>query len=129
VRRTGTSPWSHHRFSDDSLTPTYLPNLEYDYTVAGREHRGDCYEFIERGRGNRLEIESIIDRYPVGSELTVHYDPDDPGSSVIKRGEPAAMGIPFFLGFVAIIVGGVIVLAMRPAEKPYVPRRRRSTAS
>ena len=102
---------------------TYLPTVEYTYVVEGKDYAGRRYELIERGEGDRATIERKLRDYPVGATVKVFYDPDEPAESLLKPGRPDAMGIPFVLGFIAIAVGGVVMLAFGPKEKPYKRRR------
>jgi len=103
---------------------TFVPRVEYEYRVEGQAYHGRRFELLEEGLGSRAAVEARLEAYPAGAEVDVYDDPDDPASSVLKRGVPSAMGIPFFLGFVALAIGGAIVLFLRPAEKPYVRRSR-----
>ena len=107
------------RTTDRGTSTSYTPKVAYRYEVAGDGHEGTRFELIERGEATRTAIEAKLDKFPLGARVAVYYDPDDPRESVLKPGPPAAMGIPFALGFVALLVGGGIVLFMRPAQQPY----------
>ena len=112
-----TSPRGPGRTS--STSTSYTPRVEYRYEVDGKSHKGTRFELLERGEGTRAEVAAKLEKFAEGSQVTVYYDPGDPAKSVLKPGTPDAMGIPFLLGFVALLVGGGIMLFMRPAEKAY----------
>jgi len=107
------------RSTDRATSTIYTPKVAYRYEVAAQEHEGTRFELLERGEATRSAIEAKLDRFPKGARVAVSYNPDDPAESVLKPGAPDAMGIPFALGLVALLVGGGIVLFMRPAPKPY----------
>jgi len=115
--RTSTTGGGPGRTS--STSTSYAPRVEYRYEVDGEAHTGTRFELLERGEGKRAEIEAKLEQFRQGAQVAVYYDPDDPTKSVLKPGTPDAMGIPFLLGFVALLVGGGIMLFMRPAEKAY----------
>lgn len=58
--------------------------ISFQYTVDGRtytSHRAYFFQSLVIGR----ESEELKDRYPVGSEFTVYYDPAHPQRAVIHR--------------------------------------------
>jgi hypothetical protein len=60
------------------------PDVDYTYEMNGSAHRGwrVSFEYIE-GEGRS---QKVIEKYPVGSAVTVHYDPTDPSQSVLESG-------------------------------------------
>src|SRR5436190_367681 len=50
-----------------------LPRVEYEYHVAGKKYRGRRIDLGEKTSG--FELEAILARYPVGTDVTVYYDP------------------------------------------------------
>lgn len=80
IRSTVSSvPGNARRDSD------FKPVIEYGFEINGQQYTGDQYSFVLWGRGNPDYPQSIIDQYPVGSAITVYYDPSDPAQSVIDR--------------------------------------------
>ena len=72
--------------STTSNTPRtmYKPSVMYTYTVNGRQYQGDRVTMGTKisasapGVANRL-----AKRYPIGTEVEVHYNPKSPGESVL----------------------------------------------
>jgi hypothetical protein len=59
--------------------------LEYEYKVSGARHRGFALDrgvWLPRGKW----AERFVEENPAGTEVTVYYDPKDPGESVLRRG-------------------------------------------
>ncbi len=80
----------------------YLPSINYTYSVNGVELRGDKISFRTRFEGETL-AQITVARYPIGSNVAVSYDPDDPATSVLEPGADRTNWIPIgFGGFVAV---------------------------
>jgi hypothetical protein len=66
---------------------TVSPHVEYDYEVGGVRYRGDRIRAGDRyasRSGSKLAY-AAIDRYPVGSDVTVYYNPGNPSESAVER--------------------------------------------
>ena len=63
----------------------YTPVILYRYTVAGMDYHGDRIAFGDMS-GSHLEAEKMLQSYPVGSAIHVHYNPGRPEESVLQTG-------------------------------------------
>lgn len=63
------------------------PHVVYEYTVAGMTYQGDQVRVGDNAVAVRTDSEAyqIVDRYPVGAEVTVYYDPANPAMSALER--------------------------------------------
>lgn len=92
----------------------FFPQVQYTYSVAGERFQSDTITY----RGHSLDLataESYTARYPVGSRVTVYYDPDCPAISLLEPGvrRGAYVGGAVVL-FVLFAVGiGCAVAALR----------------
>ena len=103
VRRSG---------SGDS-GPTYRPDISYDYTVDGVTRHGDRIYFGGAvSTSNRGWARGIVERYPVGRQVTVHYSPDDPALAVLEPGMTWVVWMMPGIGAVLFLVGVVMMVAM-----------------
>lgn len=68
----------------------YYPRLVYEYAVDGKPFTCNRYTFGDSVAGDREEANAIVQTYPVGSHLQIHYSPDNPGEAVILVGEISA---------------------------------------
>ncbi len=67
--------------------------INYRYTVAGREYENNLYSFVKRGW-----FKGDLEKFPLGREVVVYYDPTDPTVSVLSRGnEDPAYYVMLFL--------------------------------
>lgn len=60
-------------------------DLKYEYTVAGKSFVGDTFRYDTWPELPAWE-RTIIDRYPVGAEVTVFMDPSAPQNSLLEPG-------------------------------------------
>jgi len=60
-----------------------LPRIVFRYTVDGREYR--CPYRLPEGAHPFSDYSKILlERYPVGRRVTVHYDPGDPARATLE---------------------------------------------
>lgn len=85
----------HRQPSDEDGGPIQI-RLKYEYTVNGRVFRGKRHFF---GSLNSTDS-ALLDRYPVGSDVIVYYDPCKPGRSTLETGVTSRIA---FWGCVALI--------------------------
>lgn len=88
---------------------TYGVIVEYEYELAGWRYRGTRFslsgpEYVSfEGRAKRR-----LARYPVGTPVTVSYDPAKPGEGVISLSAPAIFVFRFIFWFMLIFAGWLI---------------------
>ena len=92
----------HISYDDDTggTTRSYEPRITYTYNVAGQPLTSTKIGFGANSFDYN-HAQEILNRYPVGTPVTVHYDPNDPGKAVLET-KPA--GSKLFL-----IIGGLFV--------------------
>ena len=88
---------------------TYGANIGYEYEVGGRRYRSDRYslsgqhQFSFEGRAKRL-----LAKFPVGTPVTVSYDPAKPEAGVISLSAPAIFVLRFVFWFVLALATWLI---------------------
>ena len=72
---------------DDGYTSTtFFPRVEFSYTVAGQIYESKKLSFGGvMANSNPAKAQETIDKYPVGSSVTVYYNPEKPSEGVIER--------------------------------------------
>lgn len=91
----------------------YKLALLYGYEVGGRGFEGDTVQFGPKFVSAKDLIDALAIKYPVGAAVTVHYDPDDPATSVLETSDEMArqnrwqiwcfFGAPFVISIVVAI--------------------------
>lgn len=93
--------------------PQFRPELRYQYSVAGRDYEGS-----DVGVGSAAGAASAepswarkeLERFPVGTEVAVYYDPADPRRAVLERGVPPLLPVVAVVGM-ALLVAGLWLLS------------------
>lgn len=103
------------RDMDDRERTRNVPSVGYEYTVNGKRFSGDRISLAEVIPES--DIESTLDRYPVGKEVTVYYNPADPRQSVLERDLPVDFG-KGLAGAFAVLGGGAVLALLTLAKVP-----------
>ena len=87
---------------------SYVPVVEYAYTVNGHEYRSRQIQLDDDGGGEAGDdAKKMAARYPEGGDVEVHYDPANPGSAALERpGGPA-----WYLLVIAVLCFGAAAYA------------------
>ena len=102
-------------------------DVEYTYTVNGRQYTGTKYEVGPQVRCDRY-WRAVRDANPVGTPVTVHFDPDDPQQAYLAPGLRPEMLLmvwwlmPFNLLMIGMLWGGLRGLSGRRAFDPALRR-------
>ncbi|MBN2533018.1 MAG: DUF3592 domain-containing protein [Spirochaetales bacterium] len=92
----------------------YYPEVSYSYSIEGKEYRSTRISLFQVGNGTKSEAATIVNRYPTGKNITVYYDPQNPGNAVLVRGiSPFVMTILYIL-VVIVLAAGIIAAIMVP---------------
>ena len=67
-----------------STMVVWSPLVEYSYQANGREYYSSRVSFGGDFAGDRALAEKTVARYPVGSAVTVYYDPANPALAVLE---------------------------------------------
>lgn len=66
------------------MVDRYFPNVVYQYTVDGIEYENDRF-YDEEIKINKVEkIQEVVARYPVGMNVPVYYNPNNPPDSYLQ---------------------------------------------
>src|SRR5258706_2022618 len=54
----------------------YIPEVKYDYRIAGQHHRSERIWFIRPNPDTQADAKTIVDRYPVGTQRQCYVNPN-----------------------------------------------------
>ncbi len=92
---------------DRGWTTTFHARISYGYSVGGEPYTGDRVGIGDYGSNTNHRARSVVRRYPVGSHVTVYYDPDRPRIALLEPGvRPMAFVIPG-IGVAFVLFGGL----------------------
>lgn len=87
----------------------YHANLVYEYAVAGRAYRSNHFNIDgPQVYSFRRRAEAHLRKWPTGSEVTVYYDPAQPGRATLSR-KAQKIGT---LWFALALGGGISILLL-----------------
>ncbi len=121
----GTVLESRVTSSSDSDGTTYGYGIRYRYAVAGQTFEGDRYAFGSgKSSDGRAHASRLVKQHPVGSKLTVYFDPGKPQEAVIERHvDPMMKFLVLFLQpFVLVGVGLIGALIAYPFNRGRIKR-------
>lgn len=98
--------------STDTVDRKNFADIAYEYAVAGRTYTSP--RVAPGADPGNLDVVALLQRYPRGKVVTVHYDPAAPGDSILERDDPRRLRAAW-LGvavLTAVIVG--VVFAVDP---------------
>jgi len=110
--------------STNTRTRTYVYQISYQYVVDGQPYTGDRYSLGEGSTASRQYDTAAAARqagtaaHPPGSPITVYYDPEFPGSAVLKPGANVGSYVPLILGLLCFPAGAMFGLILTRAPQP-----------
>ena len=102
-------------------TRAFHPHIVYQYTVAGVTYRDSTALDLPSVGGRHTAYDAaswIVEQYPVGRKVTIHYNPDNPTESGIRVFPSWDVYGKLSVGAV-VLIGGLILTLLGA-----VPRRR-----
>lgn len=90
-------------------TVSYLADVAYEYVVGEQTLQGERVQFGGRVSGGSAKpAQKVVDRYPVGAEVTVYYDPARPNQCTLERTTAGSMIVLYVIGFAFVILAPII---------------------
>lgn len=108
----GEITYSSVNESRDEDGTTYHADVEFTYVVDDRRYTSDTVSFGQYGSSNRRHAAGIVARYPVGTQVSVYYDPVLPDTAVLEPGVTWSSYFVLGLGLVFVCTSLIIFPAM-----------------
>jgi hypothetical protein len=116
--------------SSDSDGTTYRVEVEYTYSLQGREYRSSRYNFLDFYSSGYDGKAEVVARYPPGTRTVCYVDPDDPSQAVIDRKLSWAWLVGLVpLLFIAVGGGGLIAVIWSAFKGSGATRRQKTGAA
>jgi len=103
---------------DDSTT--YSAEVTYAYQVAGATYTAGKVA-IGQMSASAEYAQGILNRYPVGKKVSVHYSPGDPSDAVLETGIHGGIWICLGVGTAFTLFGGMFLQIQRAARRSQLP--------
>lgn len=85
----------------------YQPQIEYQYRVGDETLTGKRLSLVEKQYTQKAG-QKVLEKYPIGVTVQVHYDPENPQEAVIATGTVLSSFI-FMLGGLALVAVGIAI--------------------
>jgi len=106
--------------SDEHGNTTCSAAVTYSYQVAGATYTGDKVA-IGQMSGSAEYAQGILNHYPVGKKISVHYLPGDPSDAVLETGIHGGIWICFGVGTAFTLFGIMFLQIQRAAARAQMP--------
>lgn len=104
---------SRVRTHSDSDGNTYSVDIVYRYTVDGRTHTANRYQFSTVSSSGYKAKAEVVRRHPAGSRQTCYVDPADPASAVLNRDFTSTLWFGLIPLIFALVGGGGLYSTLR----------------
>jgi hypothetical protein len=108
--------WIEEEYDSSHCMPRrkihYEPQISYDYQVEGIHYRGGKSDFEVIHLTGLEHSKRILEKYPAGREVEVHYNPSNHGESVLETAY-GSLPTKLALAFSVVIAIVMIILIIR----------------
>jgi Protein of unknown function (DUF3592) len=101
--------------------PNYYYEIEYEFIVNEKRYHSNRITFYENGSTNPGFAQSYVNKYPVGKQVNVYYDTNDPSFSVLEPEEKGGAEFELALliiSFVMLAKSGVDIVIRKKFSRP-----------
>ena len=99
---------------------TYSAAVTYAYQVGGASYTGEKVSIGQMSASSSY-AQKILNRYPVGKKVSVHYAPDDPAEAVLETGIHGGTWICLAVGTAFALFGTMFLQIQRAVIKAQMP--------
>lgn len=93
------------RRRSDKGSSTYSATVVYDYKVDGTDYSANRVSFGSGSSSNPASARTVLNKYKVGTAVSVHYAPKDPALAVLEPGVSTGTMLMPGIGAVFFLVG------------------------
>ncbi len=74
-----------HKQTANGYRAYFVPELLYEYTVGGQTYQGKRIDFQVAQGTSEIWAKGIVQRFAVGQEISVYYNPKNPSEAVLEH--------------------------------------------
>jgi len=87
------------------------PHLSYSYRVGGNEYTGHNISIAEMDSASKQDAQAKIEPYPVGKQVPIYYDPNDPEVAYLERQSGGtALALAGIVSVIFFVIGIVVIV-------------------
>jgi hypothetical protein len=114
ILSSGLNEQSNYDSEDHTSHTTYEPYVLYRFTLMGQEYQGNHLAIGNASYDYRTASKKIAP-YPQGTNVTVHYNPEDPSEAVLEPKSAGAL-LLFLIGILFAVIGLVVAVVSFTAK-------------
>ena len=103
--------------SNGGSSTTYHAEILYEFSVEGTTFNGDRVAFGDYGSSNPSHARRIVNRYPTGKSVSVHYMPGNPEECLLEPGIKAQSWFLPAFGLIFFTVGSLMAILLPKAVR------------
>lgn len=107
---------SYSDWSGSNYLAFYCPEVQYTFSVNGVLYKGEWVTPFNDSVVDQSYALGVLARYPIGSTVTVYYDPQDPRYAVLERGGDP-LGAYFMIAGVGVMTLAAVAVSYTYARK------------
>lgn len=91
----------------------WWPEVKYEYEVGGAQYAGD--QIQSSGpvlTSTRSAVEEVLSRYPVGRQVQIYFNPEQPEESVLELGSSRGK-LLVVLGLILAVAASVVIIVVQ----------------
>ena len=97
-------------YDDPIYSHAYTPDIHFRYTVEGRTYA--TIDFEDRAPDLEENVTRLVEQYPLGRIVVVHYDPAYPRSAYLDTGSAASIVRTLIIGVLALATGIFLIVVV-----------------
>ena len=86
----------------------YRPEVRYEYIVDGKEFAAKRLGLEEKSASWRSYADGVVARFPIGREVEIFYNPENPGDALLEPADAVKWGKVFFAAGIVTGVAGFV---------------------
>ena len=96
------------RIKGGGYTHYHTVDVTYKYLVNGSSYQSNVFVFgVPKSFSDSAEAQRVVAAHPVNGNVTVYYDPADPGRSCLEPGT-----VPKQFGLITLMSGGFLLVGL-----------------
>ena len=106
----------------------FVPHVSYDYTVGSEHYTSETLAFTSVASGDSGEARDVVQHYPVGTSVQVHYAPDEPSLACLECARTGGADYGVMVGGLLLAgLGAWTLLEALRSHRAQLRRQRRLT--
>ena len=101
-----------NKYCDNEDNDMYSANVRYKYSVGGKEYSDGNIQTLDGSTNVKSSVKKTVQKYAVGTQVIVYYDPEFPNTAVLEPGTSFLFGILLKLPLIFCAVAVLMVVGL-----------------